>query len=106
MGEILKGAALFDDILALCLLSVIQALGDDPSSVTGLGWTIGQPIVASIAMAAIAPLAGRYVFAPLFRWRRMEGLVERGGRSAELFVGTAVLSAFLAMYVSSSLLSL
>jgi hypothetical protein len=67
--------------------------------VTGLGWTIGRPIVASLGLALIGPLAGRYLFAPLFRTRRVEKAVGKGGRSAELFLGTAVLSGFLAMCV-------
>ncbi|GAA5855007.1 hypothetical protein JCM8547_002342 [Rhodosporidiobolus lusitaniae] len=97
-GEILKGAALFDDVVALVLLSVIQSLGPDPSSATsGLGWTIGRPIVASVALAAVAPVVARWVVRPVFRTKRVEGMMEKGGKSAELFVGVCVLSAFLAI---------
>ncbi|BGP12320.1 hypothetical protein JCM10213v2_000233 [Rhodosporidiobolus nylandii] len=96
VGEILKGAALIDDVIALVLLSVIQSLGSDTST-TALGWTIGRPVVASVGMAVIAPLVALYLARPLFRARRVQGLVEKGGRSAELFIGVAVLCAFLAI---------
>ncbi|GAA5845046.1 hypothetical protein JCM11251_007455 [Rhodosporidiobolus azoricus] len=97
IGEILKGAALVDDVIALVLLSVIQSLGPDPSSVTGLRWTIGRPVVASLAITLVAPVVSVYVFGPLFRRRRIEGLVTKGGMAAELLVGVAVLTAFLAI---------
>ncbi|GAA6051932.1 hypothetical protein JCM3770_006583 [Rhodotorula araucariae] len=93
VGEILKGAALIDDIVALILLSVIQSLGAGNGG--ALGWTIGRPVVASIAMALGTPVALRCLFVPLFRTRRVEKLVEKGGRSGELFLGVAVLCAFL-----------
>ncbi|GAA6033754.1 hypothetical protein JCM8097_004417 [Rhodosporidiobolus ruineniae] len=106
VGEILKGAALIDDVVALVLLSVIQSLGPDPSAVTGLGWTIGRPVVASAAMALLGPGLGRYLFRPMFRMKRVEGWVEKGGKSAELFLAVAVLSAFLAIayYIGTTML--
>ncbi|BGP36304.1 hypothetical protein JCM10450v2_000200 [Rhodotorula kratochvilovae] len=105
VGEILKGAALIDDIIALVLLSVIQSLGTGDGG--ALGWTIGRPVVASIAMALVTPIAARWFFIPLFRTRRVEKLVERGGRSAELFLGVAVLCAFLSIaYFSGTTLLL
>ncbi|GAA6014074.1 hypothetical protein JCM10207_000229 [Rhodosporidiobolus poonsookiae] len=97
VAEVLKGAALVDDVIALVLLSVLQALGPDPSSVSGLGWVIGRPVVASLAMAAVAPLVALYIARPLFRRRKIEGLVKRGGMAAELLLGLAVLIAFLAI---------
>ncbi|GAA5995332.1 hypothetical protein JCM11641_006442 [Rhodosporidiobolus odoratus] len=96
VGEILKGAALFDDIIALVLLSGIQSLASD-SSTTGLGWTIGRPVVASIGMAVVTPLVIRWIASPLLRLYKFERLIEKGGRKAELFMGVAVLSAFLAI---------
>lgn len=95
VGEILKGAALIDDVVALVLLSVIQSLGNNSGG--SLGWTIGRPIVASIAMAALSPAMALWIFRPLFRWRRIEDLVKRGGQPALLFVGVGVLVAYLAM---------
>lgn len=102
VGEVLKGAALIDDIVALVLLSVIQSLatGDDTAS---LGAVIGRPLGASVALAVVTPVVARWLFVPLFRARRVEGAVERGGRSAELFLGVAVLCAFLSMCAPLSL---
>ncbi|TNY19842.1 Sodium/hydrogen exchanger family-domain-containing protein [Rhodotorula diobovata] len=105
VGEVLKGAALIDDIVALVLLSVIQSLatGDDTAS---LGAVIGRPLGASVALAVVTPVVARWLFVPLFRARRVEGAVERGGRSAELFLGVAVLCAFLsiAYYAGTTML--
>lgn len=97
VGAILQGAALIDDVIALVLLSVISSLGEEGGA--GLGWTIGRPILASIAVAGVLPLLalgpGRWV------WRRggLETLVARGGPRAELLVGAVVLSGSLAMCV-------
>ncbi|BGP21250.1 solute:hydrogen antiporter [Rhodotorula toruloides] len=95
VGEILKGAALIDDVVALVLLSVIQSLGTELGG--SLGWTIGRPIVASVAMAAVSPVTTLWLFRPLFRWRRIARFVERGGRPALLLLGVAVLIAYLAI---------
>ncbi|BGO99026.1 hypothetical protein RTG_00546 [Rhodotorula toruloides ATCC 204091] len=95
VGEILKGAALIDDVIALVLLSVIQSLGTDSGG--SLGWTIGRPVVASVAMAVASPVVTLWSARPLFRWRRVEDLVARGGQPALLFLGVAVLVAFLAI---------
>ncbi|GAA5891857.1 hypothetical protein JCM8208_002914 [Rhodotorula glutinis] len=106
VGEILKGAALIDDVVALVLLSVIQSLASGQGGSGGLGWTIGRPVVASVAMAVVTPVVTRWVFVPLFRTRRVEKVVERGGRSGELFLGVAVLCAFLsiAYYAGTTML--
>lgn len=96
IGTILVGAALIDDIIALVLLSVIKELGD--GSVTSLGWTVGRPVLASVAMAILGPVVAFFVARPLFGrfgGRKMAEL----GRKAELFIGVCVLSAFLAMCV-------
>ncbi|GAA5935301.1 hypothetical protein JCM3775_007265 [Rhodotorula graminis] len=97
VGEILKGAALIDDVVALVLLSVIQSLASGQGGSGGLGWTIGRPVVASVAMAVVTPVVTRWIFVPLFRTRRVEKVVESGGRSGELFLGVAVLCAFLSI---------
>lgn len=97
VGEILKGAALIDDVIALVLLATIEPLASNGGDTSDLGWTVGRPIVASLAMAVVTPVAAVWIFAPIFRWRRLSGWVARGGHNAELFLGVAVLSAFLAI---------
>ncbi|GAA6009595.1 cation:proton antiporter [Rhodotorula paludigena] len=94
VGEILKGAALIDDVIALVLLSVIQSVASGGGN---LGWTIGRPVVASVGMAVVTPLVTRWLFQPLFRVGKVERLVQRGGRAVELFLGVAVLCAFLSI---------
>lgn len=97
VGEILKGAALIDDIIALVLLSVLVPLSSGGGDTSNLGWTIGRPIVASAAMAIATPLLTVYLFRPLFRTRRFHSIMARGGHDAELLVGVAALCAFLAV---------
>ncbi|GAA5978028.1 hypothetical protein JCM10908_004200 [Rhodotorula pacifica] len=97
VGEILKGAALIDDVIALVLLAVIEPLASNGGETSGLGWTVGRPIVASLALATVTPLVTVYIFAPVFRWRRFSSLIARGGHDAELFLAVAVLCAFLAI---------
>ena len=89
-----------DDIIALVLLSVISSLAGEEGGGGGggsLGWTIGRPIVASIAMCLVTPLVILYILRPVFRLERLEKWVEKGGQSMKLFLGVVVLSAFLAM---------
>ncbi|KWU46520.1 Sodium/hydrogen exchanger [Rhodotorula sp. JG-1b] len=97
VGEILKGAALIDDVIALVLLATIEPLASNGGDTSDLGWTVGRPIVTSLAMAVVTPVAAVWIFVPIFRWRRLSGWVARGGHNAELFLGVAVLSAFLAI---------
>lgn len=48
-------------------------------------------------MAIVTPVLAVYVFRPIFRTKRITSLVEKGGHEAELFIGVAVLCAFLAI---------
>lgn len=106
IGAVLQGAALVDDVIALVLLSVITALGEGDGSNSGLGWTIGRPIVASVAMAVVGPLVTFYLARPLWRRTSLEKWCERGGPNAQLFVGTSVLVAHLAVayYIHTTML--
>ncbi|SCV74666.1 BQ2448_7695 [Microbotryum intermedium] len=101
IGVTLQAAALIDDVIALVLLAtlyqaVIVSLGKSDGDTSNLGWTIGRPIVASVAMVLVAPPLGHFVARPLFgRW--LEAPIERTGRNAELLLGTIVLLGFLAI---------
>ncbi|KAL4886728.1 Sodium/hydrogen exchanger [Aspergillus karnatakaensis] len=68
VGAVLVSAAVIDDVVGLVMASVISNLNQlQGNSNINLGWLIGRPIVASVAMALITPLATKYLFAPLFR---------------------------------------
>nr|CRX78930.1 hypothetical protein ls5930a1_00009 [Leucosporidium scottii] len=97
IGAILQGAALIDDVVALVLLSVITALGAGDGGSEGLSWTIGRPILASVLLAILGPAVA---FGPArWLWRRggVGKSVGKGGARAELALGVAVLSGFLAI---------
>lgn len=65
--------------------------GDD-----NLGWIIGRPIVASIAMTIVTPLVTKYLFAPIFR-RFIEYHFARFDHISNIVLMTLVLSAFISI---------
>lgn len=86
--------------------SVIHKLGPiakDPS--INIGWIIGRPIVASLAMAICTPLLTKFLLSPLFR-RYLEVHFARLGHPANMALMAAVLSAFIAIasYAGASVL--
>jgi Kef-type K+ transport system membrane component KefB len=54
-------------ILTTNLNSIISDLGKLSNGDTNLGWLIGRPIVASVAMTILTPLLTKFFFAPVFR---------------------------------------
>lgn len=94
ISSILVSAALVDDLIALVLLSVLTSLGGGGD--TALGWTIGRPLLASVGVALVGPAVAFLVAGPLFR-RFGEARFVSLRSNAALFLGVAVLSAFLAM---------
>ncbi|SGY84005.1 BQ5605_C009g05669 [Microbotryum silenes-dioicae] len=96
IGVTLQAAALIDDVVALVLLAVIVSLAKSQDNTSNLGWTIGRPLLASIAMVLVIPSLGLFVARPLFR-KWLEAPVENVGRDAELSLGMVVLSGFLAI---------
>ncbi|KAL4862940.1 hypothetical protein BDV12DRAFT_202557 [Aspergillus spectabilis] len=69
VGSVLVSAAVIDDVSDLSWQGhVIGNLGQlEGGGDVNLGWLIGRPIVASIAMAIITPIVTKYLFAPIFR---------------------------------------
>ncbi|KAM0792726.1 hypothetical protein ACM66B_002504 [Microbotryomycetes sp. NB124-2] len=97
IGAVLQGAALIDDVVALVLLSVIIALGQDTSaSSNSLGWTVGRPIVASMALAVGVPLVAWFAVRPCWRAQQINqsSLVASG--NCQLLIGVATLSGLVA----------
>jgi Kef-type K+ transport system membrane component KefB len=108
VGSILVSAAVIDDVVGLVLASVIHDLGElsGPSSGhTSLGWIIGRPIVASVAMAVLTPILTKWVFAPVFR-RWIEHAFAKYDHVSNIILMVLVLSAFIsiASYAGTSVL--
>ncbi|KAK4053402.1 hypothetical protein OIV83_001567 [Microbotryomycetes sp. JL201] len=108
VGAVLQGAALIDDVVALVLLSVIVSLGEssDGSSSASLGWTIGRPIVASVALAIGVPVITWFFVRPCWRSRHVQQSTFITKKNFLLLTGTVVLSALLsaAYYAGTTML--
>jgi Kef-type K+ transport system membrane component KefB len=90
------------------LNSVIGDLGKLSGPGAGdanLGWIIGRPIVASIAMAILTPIFTKFVFAPIFR-RYIERPFARYDHVSNILLMVLVLCAFIsiAAYTGTSIL--
>jgi len=88
--------------------SVIHDLGQLSTPNAGdvnLGWIIGRPIVASVAMAILTPVLTKWVFAPVFR-RWIEHAFARYDHVSNIILMVLVLSAFIsiAAYAGTSVL--
>ncbi|KAJ6120090.1 hypothetical protein N7523_004370 [Penicillium sp. IBT 18751x] len=108
VGSILVSAAVIDDVVGLVLASVIHDLGElsgPDSGHTSLGWIIGRPIVASVAMAILTPILTKWVFAPIFR-RWIEHAFAKYDHVSNIILMVLVLSAFIsiAAYAGTSVL--
>lgn len=106
VGTVLVSAALFDDVVGLIMVSVITnlgAVGGDTS--VDIGWIIGRPIVASVAIGAVSPLLARYAAGPLYR-RWIERRIAWLGHKAAVLIMMLVLMAHLVIcgYAGASLL--
>ncbi|KXG49323.1 Cation/H+ exchanger [Penicillium griseofulvum] len=97
VGSVLVSAAVIDDVVGLVMLSVIADLGKtSEGGNVNLGWLIGRPIVASIAMAIVTPIVTKWVFAPFFR-TFIEYHFARFDHISNIILMTLVLSAFVAI---------
>lgn len=87
IGTVLIGAAVISDVSGLVMArsvirytpsrkfskltgcSVIHNIGSaGEGGDTNIGWLVGRPVVASIAMGVLSPLIAKYVASPIFRW--------------------------------------
>lgn len=106
IGTVLVSAALFDDVIGLVMVSVISNLGgvNDGGS-TNIGWLVGRPIVASVAIGAVSPLLGRYAARPLYRSLLQHRAAPLGHKFTVIFM-TGILCAHLVVcaYAGTSLL--
>ncbi|OJJ33575.1 hypothetical protein ASPWEDRAFT_30637 [Aspergillus wentii DTO 134E9] len=107
VGAVLVGAAVIDDVSGLVMSSVIGNLGQlSEGGNVNLGWLIGRPIVASIAMAILTPIASVYIFAPIFRKPYIEPRFARFDHISNIILMVLVLCAFItiAAYSGTSVL--
>ncbi|PLB35863.1 cation:proton antiporter [Aspergillus candidus] len=106
VGSVLVSAAVIDDVVGLVMSSVIGRLGElSKSEDVNLGWLIGRPIVASVAMAVATPILTKYCFAPFFR-RYIEYHFARFDHISNIILMVLVLSAFVSIsgYAGTSVL--
>ncbi|KAF7594645.1 Hsp70 ATPase ssc1 [Aspergillus hancockii] len=105
VGSILISAAVIDDVVGLVLSSIISDLGKLSDGDVNLGWIIGRPIVASVAMTILTPLLTKFFFAPFFR-RHIEYHFARYDHISNVILMTLVLCAFItiAAYTGTSIL--
>ncbi|KAF7121790.1 hypothetical protein CNMCM5793_009343 [Aspergillus hiratsukae] len=106
VGAVLVSAAVIDDVVGLVLLSIIANLGKlSGGGNANLGWIIGRPIVASVAMAILTPILTKYVFAKLFR-RYIEHHFAQFDHISNIILMVLVLCAFItiAAYAGTSVL--
>ncbi|KAL4916015.1 Cation/H+ exchanger [Aspergillus aurantiobrunneus] len=106
VGSVLVSAAVIDDVVGLVMASVIGNLSQlEGGGDVNLGWLIGRPIVASIAMAIVTPIVTKYLFAPIFR-RLIEHHFARFDHISNIILMTLSLSAFItiAAYAGTSVL--
>ncbi|RMZ38380.1 CPA2 familytransporter [Aspergillus flavus] len=105
VGSVLVSAAVIDDVVGLVLSSIISDLGKLSNSDANLGWIIGRPIVASVAMAFVTPIVTKFLFAPIFR-KYIEFHFARYDHISNIILMTLVLCAFIsiAAYTGTSVL--
>lgn len=106
IGTVLVSAALFDDVVGLIMVSIISSLGGiNGDGSADIGWIIGRPVLASVAIGAISPLLAIYAAGPLYR-RWIVPRIGSFGHKATICVMTLILSAHLSIcaYAGASLL--
>jgi Kef-type K+ transport system membrane component KefB len=75
LGAVLTSAAIIDDVVGLILLQVIVSLGKTTGSSSSnenqssaIGWAIGRPLLASLAMLAVSYFLMKFCVVPIYKW--------------------------------------
>lgn len=75
LGAVLTSAAITDDVVGLVLLQVIVSLGlarsatnVSSSQSAAIGWAIGRPLLASLAMLGASFVLMKVVMVPMYHW--------------------------------------
>lgn len=75
LGAVLTSAAITDDVVGLILLQVIVSLGQATASdhdavgqSAAIGWAIGRPLLASMAMLVVSYGLMKLAMVPMYRW--------------------------------------
>lgn len=106
VGTVLISAALFDDVVGLVMVSIISSLGAlSGHGSADIGWIVGRPILASVAVGAISPLLAIYAAGPLYRRWAMPR-IGSFGHKVNICMMTLILSTHLVIcaYAGASLL--
>lgn len=106
VGTVLISAALFDDVVGLIMVSIISSLGGiSGNGSANIGWIVGRPILASVAVGSISPLLAMYVAGPVYRRWAIPRLGPFGHK-ADICTMTLILAAHLSIcaYAGASLL--
>lgn len=106
IGTVLISAALFDDVVGLIMVSIISSLGGiSGDGSANIGWIVGRPILASVAIGAISPLFAIHAAGPAYR-RWAVPRIKPFGHKANICIMTLILAAHLSIcaYAGASLL--
>lgn len=92
LGAVLTSAAIIDDVVGLVLLQVVVSLGgstgysstegsDSRNANAAIGWAVGRPLLASLAMLLVSLALFKLVIAPIYRMliRRLPNPIARRG---------------------------
>jgi Kef-type K+ transport system membrane component KefB len=69
LGAVLTSAAVTDDVVGLVLLQVVVSLGRATGSAdqaSAIGWAVGRPLLASLAMLGVSWFLTRFINLPLY----------------------------------------
>ena len=74
LGAVLTSAAVADDVVGLVLLQVVVSLGSATAAgssgnqAAAIGWAVGRPMLASLAMLGVSWALLRWIVGPIYCW--------------------------------------